>query len=475
MRHHGLPPGIVRRLMGTLRAVEVQAEAAVAAWALPYTPTAEEQLAAVKRTVGGTSSSSPWSPPLLPQLEMRQPPAPGGRQPNASLEAATAAGRPRHDSVTNLTVRQRRSEMGRHHHIEQHGVEAGGWTPLQAGCNMLLGEVAFWTCVQPDLLQRQPTHIVLRSLGLQALPTWFEDLPFAVESLDLTDNALAVFPPEIIQLRSLRILVLGSNYLTSIPSSINQLASTLEGIDIGYNKLEAIPGALGDLRELLYLHMMYNHLRELPASLNNLSKLQEIVANNNELSQLPEACLGMTSLTLLQLDYNKISFIGHQVGSMTLLQELSMRSNQVVSLPRELGLLRSLRVLHLDQNRLTEFPESVVNDLRDSELRYSRLTNLGLSFNALTGLPDVVASVFTQLKMLNMIGNRLTAVPRGITQLPALEGLFLDGNRITGLPMSLYQLTALRVLRIVNNQIQCVPTAVSANLLANTLKLVQLQ
>lgn len=319
---------------------------------------------------------------------------------------------------------------------------------------MSLGEPDFWACVQSALLQMQPAQIVLRNLGLKALPPWFGDLPFLVDALDLADNALTVFPPEILHLDNLRVLVLDNNALKSIPASISDLAGTIEIIGLGHNQLESIPTAMGNLHELRQLHVMFNRLRQLPLSLKNLTKLQEFFADNNELSRLPEACLGMTSLTHLRLDYNKITFISHEIGSMTLLQELDMSSNQLASLPIELGFLRSLRVLHLGINRLMEFPASLVNALRDIELGYSRLTDLGLSFNALTGLPDVIAGVFKQLKVLNMIGNRLMTIPHGVMQLPALEGLYLDSNHITGIPMSIYHLSMLHILSMADNNIK---------------------
>jgi len=306
LRKQDVPADIVRQLQVSIRVGKTKAEAIFAAWVLSSTSAADVQLTvAEQRTNVQVSSLStlqfPSDSPDNPQLQL----AAGGIRLSGSVGAGIAAEPARYGSFPKMTVRQRRSEEDRHYRLQRRGVEAGGWTPLQAGCNMLLGETAFWACVQHDLLQRQPAHIVLRSLGLAALPPWFGDLPFAVESLDLADNALAVFPPEIARLLYLQILVLDSNKLRSIPSSINRLAGTIQEIGLGYNELEELPVALGDLRQLRYLDVMFNRLRELPASLKNLTMLQELLADNNELSQLPEACLDMTSLIRIRLDYNK--------------------------------------------------------------------------------------------------------------------------------------------------------------------------
>jgi Leucine rich repeat len=49
---------------------------------------------------------------------------------------------------------------------------------------------------------------------------------------------------------------------------------------------------------------------------------------------------------------------------------------------------------------------------------------------------------------LDLIRNRLSALPPEIARLTALEGLYLSGNRLSALPPEIGQLTALRYLSV---------------------------
>ena len=113
--------------------------------------------------------------------------------------------------------------------------------------------------------------------------------------------------------------------------------------------------------------------------------------------------------------------------------------------------LSNIRMLDLSGNRLTSLPDSIS--------RLANLQSLDLSDNQLTSLPDSISRL-ANLQILDLDHNKLTSLPDSIARLADLQILYLDGNKLTSLPDSVAQLTKLRFLYLNYNQLTTLPTSV---------------
>ena len=120
-------------------------------------------------------------------------------------------------------------------------------------------------------------------------------------------------------------------------------------------------------------------------------------------------------------------------------------------LPESIGRLTQLRVLSLFDDRLTALPESI------GEL--TELQKLYLDGNRLTVLPESIGRL-TQLQMLNLGHSRLIALPESIGRLTQLQTLNLHSNQLTALPGSIGELTELQKLYLGRNQLTTLPESI---------------
>lgn len=112
-------------------------------------------------------------------------------------------------------------------------------------------------------------------------------------------------------------------------------------------------------------------------------------------------------------------------------------------------------VLGLSRKFLYDIPVSVIVLLgQNSELR-----TLNLTGNRLTLLPSEIGQL-TNLRRLILTGNWLTSLPPEIGQLTNLQTLSLEGNRLTSLPPEIGQLTNLQTLSLVGNRLASLPSAI---------------
>lgn len=130
----------------------------------------------------------------------------------------------------------------------------------------------------------------------------------------------------------------------------------------------------------------------------------------------------------------------------------SLRDLKLTELPAELWSCGdALRVADLGGNRLTALPPTLGS--------LARLQKLRLSLNMLTdeGMPwDALASL-TQLVVLALDHNALTTLPPVLGALTNLQKLAVDHNKIKELPEETGNLTALRALSAGSNALTALP------------------
>jgi internalin A len=104
--------------------------------------------------------------------------------------------------------------------------------------------------------------------------------------LDLSRLGLSELPPEIGQLRNLRMLVLNFNELRALPVEIVQLTN-LTNLYLADNALNEFPSEIIQLTNLQVLHLHDNNVTELPPEIGNLSQLGWLTLGGNFLRELP--------------------------------------------------------------------------------------------------------------------------------------------------------------------------------------------
>ena len=136
------------------------------------------------------------------------------------------------------------------------------------------------------------------------------------------------------------------------------------------------------------------------------------------------------------------------------LQTLNLNFNRIRTLPDSIFVdLSELRVLTLWDNALTALPDGIIS--------LTNLDLLDLDGNALTALPDGIGSL-TGLTDLSLAGNQLTGLPDGIANLTNLWGLGLGGNRLTAFPDEITSLTNLEFLGLRGNQLTALPDGIGS-------------
>nr|XP_051207757.1 probable LRR receptor-like serine/threonine-protein kinase At3g47570 isoform X4 [Lolium perenne] len=275
--------------------------------------------------------------------------------------------------------------------------------------------------------------------------------------MSLFENSFVdVVPTWLANFSNLEMLYLDFNHVIgSIPVALTNLTK-LTLLDLAYNNLTGeIPPQLSLMPELSFLQLGGNQLTgEIPASLGNLSKLSFLSLRENHLSgQVPPTLGENTALYSLDLSHNNL------VGNLDFFSDLSK--------------CRQLQTLDLHGNSFTGFvPRSVGNFT-------SRLVNVILGYNKLTGGVPVAISNISNLEWIDLSNNLLTKpipeslgmlanlvlldvsyndmlghLPIQMGMLGTLERLFLQSNKFLGsIPNSIGNLSNLEYIDLSKNQL----------------------
>lgn len=136
-----------------------------------------------------------------------------------------------------------------------------------------------------------------------------------------------------------------------------------------HNEIEIIPPQIGDLRQLRVLSLTGNGIGRLPAEIGLLENLQKLYLGDNNLSSLPELVSHLKLLTELNLSGNKFTTFPSIVISLSQLLHLDLSCNLLKSLPNSLIKMKSLSFLSLVGNPEFVNPPEVLEKMHWVEVQ----------------------------------------------------------------------------------------------------------
>ncbi|XP_038055084.1 peroxidasin homolog, partial [Patiria miniata] len=261
----------------------------------------------------------------------------------------------------------------------------------------------------------------------------------------------------------IRLLLMGLLILSQEAHSICPSVCRCVGqyASCGNQNLSAIPVGLPDDIRTLYLE--HNQLTKLAAGdFFRLSQLEQLYLYNNNITVIEDGAFrGLTRLKSLGLESNNISILTHRTfEGMPNLEELSLQNNRLSSLTTGVfSQAPRLRELNLASNDIGEFPTDISRDLMNVEI-------LDLSYNSASLL---LTPVFGQMVALqHLILNNLSAVNNAsvVDSIPVPDSAFdglsnlrkleLNGNRLSKIPAAVKTLLNLISIKLQSNFIQSI-------------------
>lgn len=154
--------------------------------------------------------------------------------------------------------------------------------------------------------------------------------------------------------------------------------------------------------------------------------LTSIIAADNEIEELPEAMFPDVSMDEI-MDADEP---GPQFGGV---QSLDLHGNILRVLPLGLRRLEHLSKLHLSRNRLSM-------DVLDTISQLPALRELKFAENDLGGELSPAIGEMATLEVLELQGNKLTALPSSMHKLANLKSLNVSGNNLRTIPIEILTL-----------------------------------
>jgi Leucine-rich repeat (LRR) protein len=270
--------------------------------------------------------------------------------------------------------------------------------------------------------------------------------------------------------------------ITSDDGEMNHQFLGLEILDLHRNRLTRLPQGLSMLERLHTLNLSGNKLtNESLDIISQIPKLRELFLADNciegelDLSRSgSNNCSYLENLEVLDLHGNAVSSFGAE-GLLMLknIRILNVAGNKLSCLDWQLLSMSTLTELNLSKNRFS----GVLFSTRD--LDFKELRNLDASYNDLTSLTsgdDEDGTCFSNIRTLNLTGNKVTSLPsfRSLTDLISLQ---LADNKLSEIPSGFAELESLKSADFANNDIRLIPAELatmanltSINLVGNPLR-----
>ncbi|XP_044591646.1 chaoptin isoform X2 [Cotesia glomerata] len=250
----------------------------------------------------------------------------------------------------------------------------------------------------------------------------------------------------------LRVLSLATNNLAAVPVGAFAPCKRLQHLNLGYNKITHVfPGDFEWATNLEVLLLRNNALSKLKAdTFKGAYKLKELSLSFNQLTELDDKAFAGTEETLEMLElsfaFSTDIYPKSALSPLTNLQWLVLDNNNFHLLePDVLYPFNQLRYINLESNRLHYLPDNLFLPQVHGELR-----DIKMGYNYLEELPANPFKNLTELRTIDLTGNRLSYLSSGtVEDCGKLVTVSLAYNRITTMEKAAFRrLSALRFLNL---------------------------
>ncbi|XP_074544879.1 uncharacterized protein LOC141804384 [Halichoeres trimaculatus] len=340
------------------------------------------------------------------------------------------------------------------------------FTPVQVLC------ADTWISKLPSNMSRHVTSFILMTSSVAHLfQNTLKESPQLTKLIFLNNVMMrSIHSHAFDHLTELQELEISGNPLLDnlYPGTFSQ-QENLKKLLLNYNKFQTVlPGMFDSLRQLHSLQMKGNIISDLPPFLFlELDSLRVLDLSQNKLTEVKkETFAGLGQLAILKMKYNLISNLtADTFHNMSQLTELHLEGNKISQLTDGIfSVCAKLEVLNLRGNLLTTFRDSVfglqTSNLKELNLKGNRLSELS-SLSSLIYLTDLILS-----------SNQLSSLPEdSFRNLTTLENLDLSENQLHWLPETIFNdLLAIKTIHLNKNNL----STVEANLFKDQMLLQQL-
>ena len=305
-------------------------------------------------------------------------------------------------------------------------------------------------------------------------------------NLDLNNNKITEFPPDILKLKKLSTLNLQNNDLNSIPNTLG-LMNNLVRLNIEGNPLKRLVGKMRnctteELKNYLKTRITEQDLENTQMTKEDLYDINDINdnINNQILHNIYNNGLIMKEMNLKIIpveemqnyiqknSLNKIDFSKNQINDINNLtyvlnriesiSELNLSNNLIESFPLIILSLPNLSILNISKNKLNKFPYDEFTSTNLSQIKCD-LTSLDISFNYLSKFPDIIG-LFQNISNINLATNNIVCIDNILNmKLYELDTINISDNKIQKLPNKLYKvIPKLRCFLVSNNDLRDIPS-----------------
>jgi Leucine-rich repeat (LRR) protein len=274
--------------------------------------------------------------------------------------------------------------------------------------------------------------------------------------ISLLQNLFTDIPPDLVLLPNLTYLNLNRNHITRFSNVVSQFPSlitlslcscgmqslnaacakitTLQKLIVTDNMLIRIPAELGESRSLKIIDFSRNKdLDDLPESISSIETMQELHAVRCGITNIK---LGLLNIPVVSLEGNPITRGSNMSGANA-------------DLPGTVALQVYARNQHAETSLELDLSRLGLWSLNE-QMVYNMVTNLDLSYNSISMLPDFFGNIF-ELQTFKIAHNCLADLPSMFASLSKITFLDLSYNSFNFFPPQLIFLKDIQELNLEGN------------------------